>query len=70
MNTKKQTDLKIELIRQKAVSMITGVCRIHGFPVEYELDSGATVSVMDEKLYMRLNPKPQLKSSKAKIVTV
>ena len=68
VNIEKQPDLKIELVRQKAIPMITGVCRIEGLPVEYELDTGATVSLIDEKLYMRLNPRSELKPSKVKIV--
>jgi hypothetical protein len=48
--------------------MITGVCRIEGLPVEYELDTGATVSLIDEELYMKLNPRPELKPSKVNSV--
>lgn len=67
VNIEKQPDLRIELIRP--VQMITGVCRIHGFPVEYELDTGATVSIIDEELYMRLTPRPELKPSEVRIVS-
>ena len=59
------TDLKMELKRP----MITGVCKINGQPVEYELDTGATVSVIDENLYHKLYPRPELKESKAKLIS-
>lgn len=40
-----------------------GICLLNNEIVEYQLDSGADLSVVDEQVYKRLKPQPQLKAS-------